>query len=610
MRRWMRHLLRYGVAVVASVLAMAGLTIPVLGKGLGNFLYLAVLVSVWFGGLGPGLFATGLLVVFALAAVIGNNGFLSLDQAIGIFSFAGGGIVVTLLVETLHSLRRRAEASRRWLEAVLTSIGDAVIATDGRGHVTFTNPVARSLTGWEDAEAVGKNLEDIFQIVSETTREPIENPVARVLREGMVIGLGNHTTLIARDGSECPIDDSAAPIRIGHEPISGVVLVFRDVTERRRAEAAAREAERRKDAFLAMLAHELRNPLAAIKSALTLSQRTDSQEQLDWARDVTERQVGHLSRMVDDLLDVSRFNQGKIHLRRELIDVASILRCAEQAALPLIRERNHCLSVSCEPASLLIEADPTRLEQILVNLLTNAAKYSEAGGRIWLSAGLEGEEVVFRLRDTGVGISEDLLENMFDLFVQGDRSLARSEGGLGIGLTLVQALSRLHGGTITASSAGVGKGSEFMVRLPAWKPTMIPVESVQTPGLIPEVEVSPRNLRILVVDDNVDTARGLARLLKHIGHAVEVAHDGPSAIEIARTLLPDSVLLDIGLPGMDGYKVAEQLRSEACGKDAVVIAVSGYGQDEDRRRSMAAGCNHHMTKPVDFDDLVKLLPGA
>jgi PAS domain S-box-containing protein len=551
-----------------------------------------------------------LIVVLALAVVIRNNGGLPLDQAIGIFSFAAGGVAVTILIEALHSLRRRAEASRRWLEAVLTSIGDAVIATDGQGHVTFTNPVARTLTGCEEAEAVGKNLEDVFQIVSETTREPIENPVARVIREGVVIGLGNHTTLISRDGSEHPIDDSAAPIRIGREPTSGVVLVFRDVTERRKADEAAQEAERRKDAFLAMLAHELRNPLAAIKNAVTLSRRSDTPEDLDWARDVVERQVAHLARMVDDLLDVSRINQGKIYLRKQLVSVASILMSAEESVRSMIHERKHDLSVSCEPSSLLLEADPTRLEQILVNLLTNAAKYSETGSRIWLSARLEGEEVVFRVRDTGVGISEELLESMFDLFVQGDHSLDRTEGGLGIGLTLVQSLSKLHGGSITASSAGAGKGSEFVLRLPASKPTMTPVESHGGSSLAPDVEASRRNLRILVVDDNVDTARGMARLLKQFGHAVEVAHDGPSAIEIARMLQPDSVLLDIGLPGMDGFQVAEQLRSEACGKEAIVIAVSGYGREEDRRRSLAAGCNHHMTKPVDFDVLVKLLPGA
>ena len=375
-----------------------------------------------------------------------------------------------------------------------------------------------------------------------------------------------------------------------------------DVEEMKQANRALQDADHRKDEFLAMLAHELRNPLAAVNNAVTVLKLSDARENRDWAGDVVERQVKQLARLIDDLLDVSRIRNGKIRLRRERVDAGPILAQAVESTRPLIDARRHALEVAVDRLGLTVDADPTRLEQIAVNLLTNAAKYTEAGGRIWLSARREGDEVAIRVRDDGIGIPPEKLPEMFELFAQGERSIARSEGGLGIGLTIVQRLAEMHGGSVTATSEGLGRGSEFTVRLPAVAPAEATREVPPGPGRGPG-----RGARILVIDDNVDTARGMTRLLKLLGNEVRTAHDGPTGVEVGRDFLPDFVLLDIGLPGMDGYQVAEAFRGDPRLRDAVIIAISGYGQEDDRRRSKAAGFDHHLVKPVDHDALLTLL---
>jgi signal transduction histidine kinase len=374
------------------------------------------------------------------------------------------------------------------------------------------------------------------------------------------------------------------------------------LAERERQAQALREADRHKDEFLAMLAHELRNPLAAVNNAVTVLKLSADEESRNWASDVVERQVRQLVRLIDDLLDVSRITSGKIRLRKDYVDAGSILDQAVESARPLIDERRHALTVAIERGQLPLHVDATRVEQIVLNLLTNAAKYTESGGHIWLTAKPEGDQAVIAVRDDGIGIPPEKLPEMFRLFSQGDRSLARSEGGLGIGLTIVQKLSEMHGGSVQARSEGPGQGSEFIVRLPL---RCAPAESrakVQS-GRHP----SGKGFRILVVDDNMDTARGIERLLKLLGNDVMAVHDGRAAVEAARTFRPDFVLLDIGLPGVDGYQVAAALRADEIHKDAVIIAVSGYGQDEDRRRSLAAGFHFHLVKPLDFDALTSLL---
>jgi PAS domain S-box-containing protein len=673
---------------------------------------------------------------------------------------------------------------REMLRVTLASIGDAVITTDAQGRVTFLNPVAESLTGWSQNQAQGQPLEAVFHILQERTRSSGENPVAKVIREGTIVGLGNHTVLIARDGTERPIDDSAAPIRSEKGETVGVVLIFRDITQRKRAEEAARfladaskslaalvdygstlqkvarlavpsfadwcavdllepdgslrrvavvhadpskvelahdlqrryppdpdalqgvrhilrtgkpelvseiteallvetvkdqerlrilrelglksymgvplqargmtvgavtfvaaesgrrfdatdlavaedlahragiamenarlyaevrEADRRKEEFLAMLAHELRNPLAPVRNALhIMKQASAGPAVLSRVRDMMERQVQHMTRMVDDLLDVSRITRGKIELRKEVVDLASVVVRTVETTRPLIEDRRQELTVDLPPEPVQLEADPTRLEQILANLLNNAAKYTDHGGHIWLSARQEDGELVLRVRDTGVGILADMLPRIFEPFVQSDRVLHQSQGGLGIGLTLVRSVVEMHGGTVTAHSEGPGKGSEFIVRLPALAQQQ-PIPGVRAAGQEGEPVGPAPQRRILVVDDNVDAAESLALLLRLEGHDVRVAHDGPAALAAVEADPPDLAFLDIGMPVMNGYEVAQRLRQRPGSENLVLAAMTGWGQEEDRRRSREAGFDHHLIKPVEPEALHKLLAGT
>ncbi len=375
-----------------------------------------------------------------------------------------------------------------------------------------------------------------------------------------------------------------------------------DIDAQIQAEESLRETDRKKDEFLAMLAHELRNPLSAVGNAVQVIRRSSAPEHLEWAKEVLDKHVHSLSRMIDDLLDVSRITRGKIELRTETLEVLPVLAHAVETVRPLVEDRRHELTVSHSSTPMWVVADAQRLEQVVVNLLNNAAKYTDVGGQITLSARPDGDSVAITVADNGSGIPPERIPEMFQLFAQGDRSIARSEGGLGIGLTLVQNLVELHGGSITARSEGPGQGSEFTVRLPAVKPVR-----VRRPAQPSAASERPQSgARVLVVDDNEDSARGMVRLLRMLGHDVATALDGPSAITAALQHRPEFVLLDIGLPGMDGYEVAERLRAEGF-TSATIIAVSGYGEEAARRRSRAAGFDHHLVKPVEVDTLVALM---
>ncbi len=756
------------------------------------------------------------------------------------------------------------DAQREWLRVTLSSIGDAVITTDIKGCITFLNPVAQSLTGWTLKEAAGVTLESVFQIVNEDDRRTVENPATRALREGVVVGLGNHTLLIAKDGTERPIDDSAAPIRNAGGEVVGVVLVFRDITERRRAEqllqekvdycdciiatlrepfivldhdlriktanrsfyeafhfspeetenqliydlgkrqwdipklrallqkvlsdqgpvhdvevehtfptigrkimllnanrfesaecapslillaiediterrraevaledselryrrlfetaqdaililderegtifdanpfikemlgyshveivgkelweigmfpdaeenkAAFRELQdkgyiryenlplktkagerievefvsnvyqvdhrkviqcnirditersrlerqtheqaealaelhHRKDEFLAMLSHELRNPLSAIFSALHVLRLQGNENPIQQrAMTTIERQVGQLAHLVDDLLEVSRVITGRIQLQLERLDLRGIAEHAIGSVRPMIELRKHELSVSLPDEPVWVQGDPTRLEQVIVNLLNNAAKYTDEGGHIWLTVKQADHEVevVLRVRDTGVGIAPELLPRIFDLFTQAHRTLDRAQGGLGLGLSLVQKLVELHGGKVAAYSAGLGQGSEFVVRLPALSSAREPIAPIETTLRTGQAS------RVLVVDDNKDAADMLVMMLQMFGHEVKAAYSGQAALETAVEYQPDFVLLDIGLPDMNGYEVAQHLRQQQQTKNVSLFAMTGYGQDSDRQRSEEAGMDLHLVKPVDPRKLQDLL---
>ncbi|HWG46183.1 MAG TPA: response regulator [Gemmataceae bacterium] len=398
----------------------------------------------------------------------------------------------------------------------------------------------------------------------------------------------------------------ALPVRDEREQIVRWFGTNTDITDRIEMEAALKQSDRRKDEFLAMLAHELRNPLAPIRNAVQIMQLLGPVDpNLQRAQEMIERQVKHLARLVDDLLDVSRITSGKIKLRKESVELAAILARAVETSRPLIDARRHELTITLPPESLRLEADTTRLAQVISNLLNNAAKYTEEGGRIGLTVKRERAEAVLSVKDNGMGIPTDLLPHVFDLFTQGDRSLARSEGGLGIGLTLVKSLVEMHGGTVEASSEGPNKGSEFVISLPLQESrSRFPTNEEER---LPCKHETSASRRILVVDDNVDAAESLALVLRAGEHEVHAAHDGPTALRIAETFRPDVVLLDIGLPRMDGYEVARRLRKQTGTETVFLVALTGYGQDEDRRQAEEAGFDAHLTKPADPAVLQKLL---
>jgi signal transduction histidine kinase/CheY-like chemotaxis protein len=390
---------------------------------------------------------------------------------------------------------------------------------------------------------------------------------------------------------------------------SGEALRFdgmtQDITESKAREQELSAANRRKDEFLAMLAHELRNPLAPIRNAVEIMRTVgSSDDRIHKGSDAISRQVQHLVRLVDDLLDVSRVTQGKVLLQREALELTGVISRGIELARPLIDARHHKLEVTL-PAigELTVEGDATRIAQVIGNLLDNAAKYTEEGGSIHLSATRDNESVVIRVRDNGVGISPDLLPRVFDLFIQAERSPDRAQGGLGIGLSLVKNLIELHGGTVEARSNGPGNGSEFIVRLPVLQKQWVR-EATATKHHARRLRP---NQRVLVVDDNVDAAETLRMLLEMNGHEVRCAHEGTQAIELAMDFRPDVALLDIGLPRMDGFELARRLRARPEMRDTRLIALTGYGQAEDRSRALAAGFDDHLTKPVDPNALEDLI---
>jgi PAS domain S-box-containing protein len=392
------------------------------------------------------------------------------DSAAPIRDATGGIVGVVLVFRDVTEERRAAAAlaeQREWFETTLRSIGDAVIATDDEGRVVFMNPIAERLTGWTLARARGRGCAEVFRIVDEESRRPAEDPVGRALAEGAIVGLANHTVLVGADGAECPVDDSAAPIRSRDGRIVGVVLVFRDVTERRRLEAERREHERRKDEFLTMVAHELRGPLAPILNAVSVLKATGPPEPaLQKMRDTIQRQAQQLARLVEDLLDIGRIRAGKLQLKKSPVDLREVVRQGIEVSSAAIEQRGHTLSVEMPDTAVLVHADAARLAQVTGNLLSNAAKFTPDGGRIDVVMCRSSGFAHVSVRDRGVGIPAEMLDRVFDRFVQVGTSPAPAEAGLGIGLAVVKTIVELHGGTVVARSDGPGKGSEFNFRLP------------------------------------------------------------------------------------------------------------------------------------------------
>ncbi len=620
------------------------------------------------------------------------------------------------------ALRRQKET----LEVTLASIGDAVVVTNSHGAVTFMNVVAEALTGWTLAAASGRSLPEVFHIINEYTRNPVDDPVAKVLETGGIVGLANHTILLSRDGREIPIDDSAAPIRKPTGELFGVVLIFRDiseqkkaehaqawlaaivdssddaivsktldgiitswnrgaarlfgysaeeivgqpittiippelrseerqilarlhagqsidhfdtvrvgkdgkhidisltvspirdphgfivgaskiardVSERKRVERAVRDSDRRKDEFLATLAHELRNPLAPIRNATELLARLPLDPAARSATEIIDRQVSLMSHLVDDLLDVSRITAGRVRLQKEPFDLWTAVAIAIETSRPALQAANHEL-ISVKPsAALYVHGDRVRLSQVFSNILNNAIKYTEPGGRIEISATREEGNAVVRIRDNGIGIPASMLNYVFELFAQINRSYERTGGGLGLGLSLAKRLVEMHDGHIEARSGGPSQGSEFIIRLAAIE--FIPAATVE----VVSHQRTPRGVRILIADDNHDAAMSLSMLLEMMGHETTVVHDGLAAIEAAETLRPKVVILDIGMPHLDGYATVQRLIAQPWAAGTLFVALTGWGREGDRQKALDAGFSHHLVKPVDLDAMSSLIDDA
>ena len=509
------------------------------------------------------------------------------------------------------SERKKAEDALRASEArkasILSTSLDAILTIDTEGKVLEMNPAAENMFGYTAGELVDQNLK---MLMPEPYHSEHDGYIANYLHTGQakIIGIGREVVGRRKDGSTFPMELAVITFELDKRRFfTGFV---RDISREKENEKRVyglltelREADRKKDEFLVTLAHELRNPLAPLRNMLEIMKRADGNGDLPrQARETMERQVGHLVRLVDDLLDMSRITRNKLELREERVELASVIHAAVEICRPLVEGAKHEVIVTLPPEPIYLDADPVRLSQVFSNLLNNSCKYTEPGGHITVTAERHGSDVVVKVRDNGIGIPPDMLARVFDMFTQVDRSLERSQDGLGIGLTLVKRLVEMHDGFVEAFSEGPGRGSEFTVLLPALSVSE-PVKSA-VPTVDPRVTTARR---ILVVDDSRDSAESLVALLKLTGNETHIAYDGVQAVGAAEQFRPDVALVDVGLPKLNGLDVARRIREQSWGKDMILVALTGWGQDDDRHRSKAAGFDHHMVKPVDLAVLMKLL---
>lgn len=516
-------------------------------------------------------------------------------------------------IEDLNSQivkRLRAEyelrTQGRWLEVTLSSIGDAVITTDSRSHITFMNPVAEVMTEWNQNDAVGKPLSEVFVVINEYTGDPVENPAEKALREGAIVALANHSVLVSKNGARISIEDTAAPIALD-DKIEGAILVFHDVSDRRQLEKQLMEraerlelANRRKNEFLTMLAHELRSPLAPIGNAIEIMRLLpDKPASLDQPQAVICRQVQHLKRLIDDMLDVSRITRGKMNMVRQKVDFAALVRLVCSDFQAQFYQSRIYLNTTIPSSEVWIDADTHRITQVLHNLLINAIKFTPPGGSTTVSLSVEGNYSVLRVVDTGIGIDESVMPDLFEPFIQAAQSLDRNIGGLGLGLSLVKGIVELHNGRVNATSGGLHKGTTIAVELPLAE-MKTPVE---TPDILKTSKGKIENHRILLIEDEPDAATTMSQLLELLGHQVYVARTGPEGLKKAAAVDPGIIFCDIGLPGLDGFAVAERLRQSETTSAITLVALTGYGDSEFIERAKKAGFDHHITKPANIDDI-------
>ncbi len=529
------------------------------------------------------------------------------------------------IVRDISDRKRAVEAiaaEREWLDRTLQSIGDAVIATDAQGKVVFLNPVAERLTGWASIEARGHDSDEVFRIVNESTRQAVESPVARVLRLGTVVGLANSTLLIAADGNERPIDDSGAPILGNDGKIRGVVLVFRDVSERRRIEAERRtavvererlfeseraarseaeQANRSKDEFVAMVSHELRTPLNAIQGwTQIVKNNSGDAETVRRGMEVIERNTRSQTQLISDLLDMSRIISGKLLLDVRDVDLIAIINAAIETTRPAADARGIAITSSFDPSVAATTGDPTRLQQCIWNLLSNAIKFTPQGGRVMVSLQRGDSHIEITVTDTGIGIHADFLPFVFERFRQAETGTSKRSGGLGLGLAIVRQLVELHGGQVRVESLGDGQGATFSLALPIRAVRAAPVMSVE-----PEVIVLD-HVNVLLVEDDPDNRDVLRAILEQHHASVSATASAREALEVLSRAHPNFLISDIGLPEIDGYELIRRIRQldPSEGGRIPAVALTAHASSEDRTRALRAGFQAHIAKPVDPRELV------
>ncbi|HVX64821.1 MAG TPA: ATP-binding protein [Pirellulales bacterium] len=577
-------------------------------------LLIGVLLAAWVGGVGPAIVAQTLILAahgrYFSSPDAHHAPMFSLRAVANLSAFYGVGLTVAVLSDFARAARRRdrnsaaeAMAQRERLHALLSCMADGVISTDAAGRIATINPRAEALLDLSTARAIGKPLSDVLRLYDAASQEPVADPAGQAIRQRGTVHSKTPLLLQTGAGRSLPVSFSAAPIADAMSGLTGVVVAFRDESERRATEDALRTADRRKDEFLATLAHELRNPLAPICMGLELMKLSASNG-IDQAetRAMVERQTRHMVRLIDDLLDVSRITRGKLELRRSAVRLQTAVNNVVEAARGTVQQAGHELFVNLPQQPVFLDADPDRLMQILSNLLNNAVKYTPRGGRISIDAVAEDRELTLTVADNGRGIEPDRLSTIFEMFNQSSAARESGHFGLGIGLTLTRRLAEMHGGTVEARSDGPGCGSAFVLRLPVM--SCHPSAPAAAPAT--SRAASPA-YKVLLVDDNHDALATMSTLVAVLGHEVRTAGDGLEALAAAEEFAPHAILMDLGMPRMNGYDAAREIRRTAWGKQVRLIAVTGWGQATDRLRTEAAGFDSHLVKPIDLAALRQAL---
>jgi PAS domain S-box-containing protein len=613
---WLRY------AAVVPMLALASLltwAFPPVAQYTPFMFYfgVAALVTV-FGGAGPGILAAlGSLFVVELAlwpsaleesrSYVNDAGFLAVS-----------GVIVFLADRAMRASRRE-RALREWSEVSLKSVGDGVIVTDVEGRVLMMNAVAEQITGWSELEAEQQPLVKIFEIVNEETRAPVENPIAKVCREGRIVGLANHTVLLARDGREIPIDDSGAPIWSEDGRVVGAVLVFRDIQDRRETErqraalleseraarAEAQAANRAKDDFLAVLSHELRTPLTAILGWAQILREAGLAPEAVRGLDAIERNARRQARLIDDVLDVSRIVSGRLGLELAPVDFGQVIEAAIDTMRPLIDAKRLDLRVRGDCGGTVV-GDAHRLQQVVWNLLSNAVKFTPAGGRVELAMERDASQCTITVSDTGAGIAPDFLPLVFERFRQEESGSARRFGGLGLGLTIVRHLVEMHGGSVDAHSDGPGRGATFTVRLPLAGERVVRAVARDAAGGTPGPRLD--GVRVLHVDDDPDARGFVSEVLRRAGADVRMADSADEVLAVLEKFEADVLIADLEMPGEDGFALLRRVRE--AGHRLPAIAMTAHSSVEDRVRALAAGFRQHVPKPVDVAELQLVVASA